>query len=459
MDTQAIQFGMMNSLRTNNVVIDTLVCLLLPVIFTSLLNSSTHVATLVAYLQAYFGYKEPHTTNHILKKAISIYLSDHLDMKRKSGRYELLEKVVQSSDDNSDTASSDSDSEDDYWSYYYPSEEDQLKKLSVGALPPINEWIEIDDGLFFMHEMKNEQNDNGDSKKTTGGGLSESTVTFLLQSHETDASQRIDAFVNRAYANYQAQVLAKHTKDKTRYMYIGGTATTDDAMTQYKRYALGEDKTFESLFFEETTSLLHLVDWLALALIAKSSTSNTESKECDVELLNMGHAGLTLVLTMKAFSQLSAKYEFKLDPLKIEKMDVLESKMQDMQDQVPQAIKELESKIQEASLNPQGPAYIHATTTSVSDGIVEWDIHRPYSDTHFETSTDKKTIYLLAPGIHIIQARASSSIHLLVDGSMSWQSIPSFEAQQLSYTINVEKSTALQVSGSHTNMTIVHIEK
>ncbi|KAF0703577.1 hypothetical protein As57867_007579, partial [Aphanomyces stellatus] len=111
MDTQAIQFGMMNSLRTNNVVIDTLVCLLLPVIFTSLLNSSTHVATLVAYLQAYFGHKEPHTvtrrieikqsfnswgkvhdadqTNHILQKAISIYLSDHLDMKRKSGRYEL----------------------------------------------------------------------------------------------------------------------------------------------------------------------------------------------------------------------------------------------------------------------------------------------------------------------------------------------------------------------------------
>ncbi|KAF0690948.1 hypothetical protein As57867_017669, partial [Aphanomyces stellatus] len=273
---------MMNSLRTNNVVIDTLVCLLLPVIFTSLLNSSTHVATLVAYLQAYFGHKEPHTvtrrieikqsfnswgkvhdadqTNHILQKAISIYLSDHLDMKRKSGRYELLEKVVQSSDDNSDTASSDSDSEDDYWSYYYPSEEDQLKKLSVGALPPINEWIEIDDGLFFMHEMKNEQNDNRDSKKTTGGGLSESTVTFLLQSHETDASQRIDAFVNRAYANYQAQVLAKHTKDKTRYMYIGGTATTDDAVTQYKRYALGEDKTFESLFFEEKTSLLHLLD-------------------------------------------------------------------------------------------------------------------------------------------------------------------------------------------------------
>ncbi|KAF0761810.1 hypothetical protein AaE_003390 [Aphanomyces astaci] len=276
MDTQAIQFGMMSSLRTNNVVIDTLVCMLIPVVFTALVNSSVHLTALVHALQRHFGppvtpdvvrkietkqafnsWGKVHDNdqhNHILQKAISIYLSQHLDMQAKSGRYELLESA-QVDDTEDDTDCSSDDSYDCYWNV--PNENDQLKKLQVGALPPLNEWIQVDDALLFKHEES--AADQGNDKLKAQ--VQQSTVTFYLSSKASDASERIDAFVERAYANYQALVLAKHKQDKARYLYMAtSTEVTDDAAPLCKRYALGEDKTFNSLFFEEKDALLTLLN-------------------------------------------------------------------------------------------------------------------------------------------------------------------------------------------------------
>ncbi|KAF0713665.1 hypothetical protein As57867_004245, partial [Aphanomyces stellatus] len=123
MDSQAIQFGMMNSMRTNNVLLDTLICLLIPVFFKCLYDSTTHLAPLLHYFQGLYrkktdqvlrrieikqhfnSYGKVHDGdqhNHILQKAISIYLSQHLDMDNQSGRYELLEKLDKTKSDDDD---------------------------------------------------------------------------------------------------------------------------------------------------------------------------------------------------------------------------------------------------------------------------------------------------------------------------------------------------------------------
>ncbi|KAH9148553.1 hypothetical protein AeRB84_008128, partial [Aphanomyces euteiches] len=284
MDAQAMQFGLIHSLRTNNMIVDTLLCMLIPVFFryvffsphngttTSTLDSiksflwkdKREVVRRIEIKQHFnsWGKVDDHDQhNCILQKAISIYLSDHLNMTSKSGRYELLEKNHETQDDDDDN----NDTKNQRRHYYdAPSERDQLQKLGIGALPPLNDWIQVEDGIEFKHEIKEGDDDNNGRDK-----LKESTVTFLLRSYLADGTDRIDAFVNRAYTTYQEAVLAKHKKDKSRYMYVALPASdksSDDKKTNhhavqtFKRYALGEDKTFESLFFDDKPTLLHLLD-------------------------------------------------------------------------------------------------------------------------------------------------------------------------------------------------------
>ncbi|OWZ02994.1 hypothetical protein PHMEG_00025350 [Phytophthora megakarya] len=55
----------------------------------------------------------------------------------------------------------------------------------------------------------------------------------------------------------------RYTKDTLRYYYIqtGGPSLLDkDTRVTYKRYALGEEKTFENLFFEEKENVVQLLD-------------------------------------------------------------------------------------------------------------------------------------------------------------------------------------------------------
>ncbi|RHY76399.1 hypothetical protein DYB30_013746 [Aphanomyces astaci] len=277
MDSQAIQFGMMNSMRTNNVVVDTLICLLIPVFFKFLYESTAHFGWLWAYLcsrhtksthevirrieikqhfNSWGKVRDHDQHNHILQKAISIYLSEHLDMTSQSGRYELLDNVKPTADAATDDEASQPHSHDD------SSEHDQLQTLGIGALPPLNAWVKIEEGVEFMHEIKSGQEKIQDNNEGGGNAVTESTVTFLLRSSLADGTTRIDDFVHRAYKSYQAAVMAKHQKDKSRYMYVASSSVSAygaAAVQKYKRYALGEDKTFDSLFFEDKAPLLALL--------------------------------------------------------------------------------------------------------------------------------------------------------------------------------------------------------
>ncbi|ETV73486.1 hypothetical protein H257_11614 [Aphanomyces astaci] len=287
MDSSAIQFGMMNSMRTSNVILDTLICLLIPIMFKCFFDSSEQLTVAFAYVRDCFRRKgnevvrrielkthfntwgkvqDTEEHNHILQKAISIYLSDHLVMAKKSGRYELLDKVDSPETDATELA--EPEPEDDP---YGLNESLELQKLKIGALPPLNEWITIEPELEFYHEISSNDGHNG------GGGennaLKESTITFILRSTAVDATDRIDAFVNRAFESYQAAVVAKHKKDKARYMYMtaatagssgagdgGGGGDAGASVAKYKRYGLSEDKTFDSLFFDDKPKLLTLLD-------------------------------------------------------------------------------------------------------------------------------------------------------------------------------------------------------
>ncbi|KAF4031773.1 ATPase family associated domain-containing protein [Phytophthora infestans] len=295
MSSTAVEFGLINTLRTHNVIIDTMLCMLVPLLIQKIVayvqqspqsllvtlrdflippKDERRVSRVIEVKQRFnrwgkvWDYEQK---NHLLQKAISIYLADVLDLKSKNAQYELLEKTKKSnkitktmldatvSESDCSTTCSESLSSDDDDEYY-----GEVNRLNVEALPPLNEWIQIESGVFFKHETVAPEN-TGEKKIT----VKESTVNFRFESSLPDASKRIDAIIDRAFKNYQAIERRKHVEDKSRYFYVqadtAAANTGDDQNNNatpavaYKRYALGEEKTFENLFFEEKEQLLQLL--------------------------------------------------------------------------------------------------------------------------------------------------------------------------------------------------------
>ncbi|KAF1336104.1 Mitochondrial chaperone bcs1-b, partial [Globisporangium splendens] len=250
MSSTAVELGLINSFRTGNVVIDTLVCMLIPFLIQKVVTAANAhgsissliynycfasktvagVTRTIEITQRYNQYGKVwdyEQKNHLLQKAISIYLSEILDLNGKSGVYELLENPKKNADRAKSICSNDSDSgsttgsssyddlegsdwgdEDDYGST-------SVSKLSVEILPQMNEWIRVEEGVYFMHCIDAPEA-SGESKSK----MKEEKVIFKFHSTLEDGSDRIDAFINRAFANYQQMEKEKHAKDKSRYFYI-----------------------------------------------------------------------------------------------------------------------------------------------------------------------------------------------------------------------------------------------
>ncbi|TMW57896.1 hypothetical protein Poli38472_013370 [Pythium oligandrum] len=287
-DTPQDLTSLLGSYRTGNVVIDTLLCLLVPILLQQLVSALQNGSekSLFMMLWAYIwpkkeeevvermieitqrftrdGYKVWDYTqkNHLLQKAISLYLAKTLKLDTKDAKYELLDKPIQvakpkdNDDGGSDTSNSSCYSSEDEDDDTYYGAVDQLR---VESLPMVNQWIQVDKGVNFLHEIVTPQNP-GDHK-----GVTETKVIFRFRSKLVDGTDRIDAFIEKAYAEYQMRERERVKEDKSRYFYIqsGTKESGSDSKTStvaYKRYTLGEEKTFENLFFDEKANVMQLLD-------------------------------------------------------------------------------------------------------------------------------------------------------------------------------------------------------
>lgn len=284
--------------RTGYLLVDVLLCLLVPLLIQQLLSllqgdgdtgSLRLFTTLWAWLSADHqeevvertieitqrfnrdGHKvwDWEQKNHLLQKAISLYLSYVLNLDNKDAKYELLEKPRKQTGDTNARDEADSGSVTSNSSYYTDEEEDyddgvycgEVDKLSVESLPLTNTWITVAPGIQFMHEEVSPENP-GDHK-----GVTETKVIYRLQSKLKDGSDRIEEFIEKAYANYQEMERRKVHEDKSRYFYIQSGSASSSSTAEggakgvvFKRYALGEEKTFENLFFDEKQQVIQLLD-------------------------------------------------------------------------------------------------------------------------------------------------------------------------------------------------------
>lgn len=278
MDLNILSIGAANALRTGNIALDmalsSLICLLIPFVFNFLTTNGKdffiqiykyltskgsgmverHIST--SEFRGHYGDLRNDDRNHILHKAILLFI--------KSRGTNWLEDNMRADvtllDTQKDSDSEDSDDEEERPLSYM---ERQLRRLQITSMPLDEDQVEVEPGLFFRRGVDSEESED-DKKKTK-----QKTTTITLMCNGENANQRIDEFIEKAYTHYQKIVSSK--ANNKRYMLTPNASSSSSSSNNndnnnnkcsmvFTKYALSEDKTFESLFLPQKKDLLGLLD-------------------------------------------------------------------------------------------------------------------------------------------------------------------------------------------------------
>ena len=206
---QSMNFGLMNALRTGNLILDTIVVMLIPVVMRGIL--ALDVRALFAFIPAFFGKflkgrvehirriefveakraniwdfygnagaLENINRNDVLQRAIRLYIGEkYPELKENMMTVRLVPDVSakkkaknQKSKGNNSPRSDDGDNHDNF---YKRAEElmgsnyKQLSQYKVSMLPMEDAWFELETDLYFMH-TSDEMEDEADRKAREGKG-------------------------------------------------------------------------------------------------------------------------------------------------------------------------------------------------------------------------------------------------------------------------------------------------
>ncbi len=274
-----LEFGIINSLRSGNIIIDSILCICISVLFQQstvwfkniidfLYKGCIHMGIHREYVirsieasqfsnQCGFIINNSHNKhNDLLHKAILNYFADNLEFENKlAAQYDLIENSNPSLINNCNTNDLKNKS----------SCKNIIETLNVGLLPPLNKWVKIESNIWFMHETN--RSARRDSEKTH---IQESKIIFHFKSKHANAAKIIDDLINSALEKYKNKERQRIYNDNHRYMYIRNCEIKKKTEPfrvnkpihdiSYKRYILGEEKTFDTLFFNDKEQILQLLD-------------------------------------------------------------------------------------------------------------------------------------------------------------------------------------------------------
>ena len=278
-DIAGVQFSMINSMRTGNFIVDTIIAFMIPTLLQKILNFKFSGLfswlDFIKRLRSYgtftrsivyeerlntWGYRVGGTDerNNILQKALCLYVS-HVQNEAKLDDANFALSDVGKTDYESDY---DSDSESDS-----ESPADQLMKYSIVTKPPEGIWVQVTPDIEFIHDCDDETEDEDGKKKA----FQTTRSSYRLRCKTKDASAKINEFVKKAYDWYIEKVKETSCNDDL-YMYVirnfgSGKKGDDDGEgdsdgsgggIKYRRYKLSQEKCFDSLFFPEKQPLLEL---------------------------------------------------------------------------------------------------------------------------------------------------------------------------------------------------------
>jgi chaperone BCS1 len=256
MMSHATNMGIMNSLRTGDVMLDVLIALLVPFIMTALITSSTTAKNFVLGQMEKFRTRKDfyrtilvetrynskghriyteheNTSTVLLGDALSMYISNTYPSDYTHGEYSL------------NTANCNSDTDDD------ESDNCQSKILRKGTSkkePSSGAWIKLQNNIWYKKDIENNKSD--------GKEVVVSKKTHTLYSKGKGNKDSIDKFLDTAriwYSEFLKKDYAHH-----RYMYFLKNDRSDN--NHFKRYRLGNNKTFKSLFIPNKKKIKRMIN-------------------------------------------------------------------------------------------------------------------------------------------------------------------------------------------------------
>jgi chaperone BCS1 len=245
--TPVSQFAIMNALRTGNLVIDTLLAIILPLILTTIFKlfsdySSKIIDWINFYISKEFNRKIIYTEdssnnvrNNILQKALIMYIAENYKINDVSANFEL--RTIKEENERRSFC-------DD--SVIIGNSVQQLKKYKIYTSPPENLWILINN-IYININNSYFSFDNKKIKKTI----------ITLKCKKSNGNSLLNEFINNSYEWYIKQMSL--IEDKYRYMYIP-ILNRESRKIKYKKYILDNNKTFDSLFFQQKEHIINIID-------------------------------------------------------------------------------------------------------------------------------------------------------------------------------------------------------
>jgi hypothetical protein len=230
--SQTTQFGVMNSLRTGNVLIDVFLSFVVPLLLAAFLSSGNQIKDFILD-----QVKKFHRRNDFYR---DIDFSEHFNKYGDSYHEE---------DDNTYIHSDDEDNGNNMVT--------QIRTSELVTNPEDDEWISLTKTIRFKRS-KEEKEDNDEKGKKV---LKSVKTCVVLHSTANDGDKDINNFISSAIEWYKKYLLSKSKND--RYMYILMNKESCDNGNKgmmFKRYVLSNNKTFDNIFIPNKPEILGLID-------------------------------------------------------------------------------------------------------------------------------------------------------------------------------------------------------
>lgn len=257
-----IQMQMLNNFRTGNPILDTVLCLLVPIIITMTIErcisqernrfwtflvsifQKDHYLYQIEYVENSRNQRyNRKSRNNILQKAILLYIDKHCNRDDWKDGDICLQPINDSKEINE-------------WGDIVHRTNKRLKQYQISCHPCLNSWIHLNDDLMMLITNKEKVVGSGDNE------LVNRYIVFTLLSKKSN--QTIHRFIDKAYAWYVKE--CDKDIDPTRYIYFQNLIPSSvhdepsDKVIEFTRYPLSGSKTFNSMFFSEKEKLISTLD-------------------------------------------------------------------------------------------------------------------------------------------------------------------------------------------------------
>lgn len=305
--------GLISAFKTNNVILDALIAMCIPFFLKLVFDSMSITQKKIASGELSFDPRfwlpfygrtmcersiehkttqnmwgdmsvEQDTRNSVLIKSVTLYLQS-LQTPFPNARVSLIRTATQERCawwDNIDDDNNESSAAGKLKKYRLTRKAPNYKWMDIGVYPPTCKvaadvdcidsldgqtlGIKRSDGQWSGQatvQLRVEENEEDKGQKA------EKTVSTTIYRFQSTSAEAIDSFLEEAYSWYIKEL--RNQEDNARYLYEmqshsissrsqgGASGGDDEGGRHYKRYRLSDEKTFESLFFQEKDKLLSLL--------------------------------------------------------------------------------------------------------------------------------------------------------------------------------------------------------